>query len=275
MPRRKRRAIVAIQPGEQTAQSPTPKQLPNMVSHDIVQDGDVTLVFRSPQPAFDLKAVNVDEYLLRVPDQSSECPCGCVDHESGLDNEPGLLSETESLDLQVENELVEPEAESSNHEIRVSSMHLMVASPYFRRALKSDWKESTLLRTQNHVRLDQKDGDLEAMLILMNMIHGRVRSVPKTISLEILARIAILVDYYECHEVVEHFSDMWIADLKNSMPKRFSRDAVLWICISSVFRQPASFQESTSLALNYSKGPVTTLGLPLMSKVMGKTSQTQ
>lgn len=40
------------------------------------------------------------------------------------------------------------------------------------------------------------------MLILMNIIQGRNRSVPEIINLEMLARLAILVDYYDCHEVL-------------------------------------------------------------------------
>jgi hypothetical protein len=40
--------------------------------------------------------------------------------------------------------------------------------------------------------------DAEAVQILMDIIHGRTRSVLKAPSLEMLAKIAVLVGYYEC-----------------------------------------------------------------------------
>jgi len=42
--------------------------------------------------------------------------------------------------------------------------------------------------------------DEEALLILMNIIHGHTQEVPRTVDLELLTRMAEIVDYYELHE---------------------------------------------------------------------------
>ena len=65
------------------------------------------------------------------------------------------------------------------------------------------------------------------MRILMDIIHGRTRRVPKTIDLDTLAKISVLVDCYDCVEVVEMVSDIWIKELEQSVPKTYCREAVL------------------------------------------------
>ncbi|CAJ2508725.1 Uu.00g137510.m01.CDS01 [Anthostomella pinea] len=43
-----------------------------------------------------------------------------------------------------------------------------------------------------------EDWDANALSILMYVIHGRHRGVPRSASLELLTKIAVLVDYYKC-----------------------------------------------------------------------------
>jgi hypothetical protein len=106
---------------------------------------------------------------------------------------------------------------------------------------------------------------------LMDIFYGRTRKVPKPISLEMLAKIVVLVDYYECVEVVEIYSTIWIEDLKQSTPAIYSRDSMLWMCMSCVFRAPVLFQAAASAALKYSQGPIQTVGLLISEKVISKT----
>ena len=131
------------------------------------------------------------------------------------------LSEDESIANEDE------DIASTSVEMRVSSRPLILASPYFSRLLKGDWKESKGLQAQRCLRLEDSDWDADALEILMNIIHNRPRRVPKLISLEMLAKVAVLVDYYECLEVVEMFSPGWIARLKQNEPMLYSRDTML------------------------------------------------
>lgn len=209
-----------------------------MICHEIDPDGEVFLVYENPQPAV-TDQEDVEEYPSNTPTEVDAAPDAA------------------------------PEAEPVYAEIRVSSKHLMLASPYFRRALDGNLEEGTTLRGQGSVRLRQGNGDLEAMLIIMNIFHHRTRSVPRVISLEMLARIAILVDIYECHEALEMFTDTWILVLRSTMPVTFTKSAVLWLGISSVFGRSSEFCPSTILALEHSKGPIETYGLPIAHSVIG------
>ena len=154
-------------------------------------------------------------------------------------------------------------------EIRVSSHHLTLASSYYSRVLKGEWKEADTFRAKGSVELKVHDIDAEALLIVMKIIHSKTRTVPRAVTLEMLAKIAVIVDLYQFHEAVEVFTDMWVAHLRSDIPKVYSRDAVLWICISWVFRLHDEFHSATRAALRYSSGPIQDMGLPIPESVVG------
>lgn len=62
-----------------------------------------------------------------------------------------------------------------------------------------NWKETTL-SSQNNIEV--YDWDAKAILIVMDIIHGRTHQVPRSIDLELLAKIALVIDFFDCHEVV-------------------------------------------------------------------------
>lgn len=86
----------------------------------------------------------------------------------------------------------------------VSSRHLILASPCFQTMLQGSWKESlpteSLLRT-----VDASDWHIEALKIMLDIIHGHSHKIPRYISLALLAHIAVVVDYYKCHDAVKFF----------------------------------------------------------------------
>jgi hypothetical protein len=157
-------------------------------------------------------------------------------------------------------------------EIRVSSRHLILASPQAKRMLEGAWKEPSTLKLQGSLALEEKDWDVEALLILMNILHCRNKSVPRKISLEMFVRVAVLVDYYECYEAVEIYSDMWLEHLREELPATYCKELVLWICVSWIFRQSAEFGMATSVALQHSKGPIQTMELPIPERIVRKLS---
>jgi hypothetical protein len=80
----------------------------------------------------------------------------------------------------------------------VSSRHLMLASPWFMRTLKSETSTKAVKDPPDgRYHISARDWDEEAFLILLSIFHIRSRQVPATVSLELLAKIAVLVDYYE------------------------------------------------------------------------------
>jgi hypothetical protein len=162
--------------------------------------------------------------------------------------------------------------EASGMQLRVSSRHLNLASPYFKVALNGPWKEATSVSADGCRHIFADDWDPQAFLILMHIIHGRNRQVPRHISLELLAKIAALVDYYECYEAVEVFAKLWLQGLKSQsqLPSQVGRDLVLWLFISWVFGDADIFRSITSTALQQSQGSLPTLGLPIPEGIIGE-----
>ncbi|KAK8029510.1 hypothetical protein PG993_010801 [Apiospora rasikravindrae] len=154
--------------------------------------------------------------------------------------------------------------------IRLSSKHLSLASPVFEKMLGGPWREGTATVPGSDHPVGAEDWDVDALLILMRIIHGRTREVPRSVSLELLAKIAVLVDYYECYEVTELVTERWIEKLKWPLPQEFGRDLVLWCLVSWVFCEADLFQTVTKTTIMKCEGPLPTLGLPIPNIIVGK-----
>ncbi len=156
---------------------------------------------------------------------------------------------------------------------RVCAGNLMSASPWFNRTLKRDgWKESDWNQEDKCYYISARDWDEEAFLILMNIFHLRNRDVPRKVTLETLAKIAVLADYYECSESIELFVDMWVADLQanTSVPATYCRDLILWIWVSWAFKMLEIFTQVTRTAIKQCDEPCRNLGLPIPARVTSK-----
>ncbi|WQF76291.1 hypothetical protein CDEST_01305 [Colletotrichum destructivum] len=188
-------------------------------------------------------------------------------------NEPQQLSEAEPPATPSTGPPAEPEEEPAESgketEIKylVSSRHLTLASTKFEAEFKGPWMEGSVKNIDGYYPINASDWDPDALLILMRVFHGQTRSVPRQVGLEMLAKIAVLVDYYDSPEVVEVFASIWIGALKNKLPTQYGRDMVLWLLISHVFQQDDVFSLMTKIAVIQSTEPVPTLELPIPSIV--------
>lgn len=133
----------------------------------------------------------------------------------------------------------------------VSGKHLELASPYFEKMFSGPFMEGKA----DHSGLRQvtaTDWDPEAFNIVLTIMHGYHRDVPKSLGLQMLAKLAIIVDYYECHEIIELFADIWLERLKSEVPTVYGRDCILRMFVSWVFPRPDMFAKMTLLALRHS-----------------------
>jgi hypothetical protein len=163
------------------------------------------------------------------------------------------------------------EHSSGQLQLKVSSKHMMMASPRFRKMLSGDWVEAKTIHSDGYRHVELEGFDPESTKIVLNILHGKTRRVPRTVDLELLAKIAVVVDDLECYEEVEVFSDMWIASSTATVPIKYDRDLILWILVSSVFRKPDLFRSTTQTAILWSPGPFETLGLPIRHRVVGQS----
>ncbi|KAI8710785.1 hypothetical protein NCS52_01538300 [Fusarium sp. LHS14.1] len=92
-----------------------------------------------------------------------------------------------------------------SYRMLVSSSHLTQASPVFQKMLKGSFTEA-VANSQGLYSITATEWDPEALVLVLDIMHGHNRSVPRKITLEMMAKVATIVDYYDCLEIVEIFA---------------------------------------------------------------------
>ncbi|KAF4960488.1 hypothetical protein FSARC_10456 [Fusarium sarcochroum] len=133
----------------------------------------------------------------------------------------------------------------------VSGKHLELASSYFGKLFAGPFMEAKPDQS-GFRRVTANDWDPEAFNIVLTIMHGYHQAVPRSLSVEMLAKLAMIVDYYGCHESIELYTDIWLGNLKSKVPTVYGQDCILYMFISWVFTQPDMFQRMTQLALRHS-----------------------
>lgn len=151
--------------------------------------------------------------------------------------------------------------------IKVSSKHLGLVSKHFRNKFQHLDDSAAEADGRWHVTLGGYDA--AAVVIVMDIIHGRGRKVPKEVDLETLAKVAVFVDSFRCLEAVEAYADRWFLRL-GEVPLEYGRDVLLWIYVSYVFRQGEAFRKATKTAVLQSDGAIRTLGLHIRAGVISE-----
>ena len=98
--------------------------------------------------------------------------------------------------------------------MRVSSRHLVLVFPVFKRLLKRGFAEGDSLSVTGTLEKELPDDDPKAFEIILNIIHGHVKKVPLKADIKLLTQICVLIDKYCFHEVAEIF-------YQNMVPRTF------------------------------------------------------
>lgn len=167
----------------------------------------------------------------------------------------------------------EPSKGKKEIHMLVSSKHLMLASPVFKAMLQhSNFKEGDTLRSSGQVKVPLPDDEPAALKILLDIVHGKVRQVPRQVSLKTMTELSVLVDKYQMLEVVEIYVEIWMNTLKTSVPIFFTADLLSWLSISWVFGLADIFKQISRIAM---RGSTELFGaheshLPIPQPVFGK-----
>ncbi|VUC25850.1 unnamed protein product [Clonostachys rosea] len=113
--------------------------------------------------------------------------------------------------------------EAKSVTFRVSSQHLTLASRYFERMLLGTLSEST-----------PKDNSY-FVVEASEIIHGCSGQVPFELSDEDLAKMAVLVDFHQCHGVVRFFARLWMSKPQFEPKTVLGRDLALRLVAHCVF----------------------------------------
>lgn len=122
-------------------------------------------------------------------------------------------------------------------------------------------------------RYEVHEWDPEALLIVLQIIHGKTAAVDKNLDLEMVVKVALVVDYFQCPGPVATFAETWM----NAMPDpskvtTITRDLVLSIFVALVFGLESRFTNCTRTAMFVGLAPIPTLGLPIPTTLIGEFS---
>lgn len=160
---------------------------------------------------------------------------------------------------------------SDEYTYQVSSRHLILASPFFRAALTKGWKETHILGTHGSVTFTVYDWDDQALMIFLNIIHGQHRDLPWKIGLELLAKVTVIADYYQCIDAIQFMALSWYAFLKPTCSDLVRpKDIVLWLWVSWVLRLPEQFRKVGAMAKDQLGERMDSLGLPIPRRILGE-----
>ncbi|KAI9163621.1 LOW QUALITY PROTEIN: hypothetical protein HJFPF1_05242 [Paramyrothecium foliicola] len=182
-------------------------------------------------------------------------------------HEAGLLTSTKSSH---DSDVHEPggntstsEAEAPVHiRYRVSSAHLCLASPVFDKMLNGPWMEGP---GGNGAPRDvyASDWHPEAFVIVLDAIHGQHLAIPQNISLERLADVAAIVDYYDCQHTMVLLVKYWRRRLHWNLPEDYDKNCVFLMAIHWVFLGRTAFNQAAEVAFTRCRGPILRGDLPL------------
>ncbi|KAL6922979.1 hypothetical protein FSST1_000253 [Fusarium sambucinum] len=155
----------------------------------------------------------------------------------------------------------------------VSGKHLVLASSYFKKMFSGPFIEGKAHHQSGLRQVTASDWDPKAFNIVLTAIHGYHREVPRFLDLEMLAKVAMVVDYYECHEIVELYAEIWIGGLKSEVPTDYGRDCILCLFVSWVFLQPKMFQAMARLVLSHSGKTIDAGDIPIPSNILDEINE--
>ncbi|KAL5335588.1 hypothetical protein BJX70DRAFT_374581 [Aspergillus crustosus] len=230
-----------------TKETPDNQHAANALCYDLVPDGDTVLILQDPPRSL---------------------PRNLNDVTSSLFSEAPIRPGARWLDTV-----------KGSIRIRTSSKHLSLASPYFSRMLGGRFREGMDFKSSGHVEIPLNENRVIPFLLLMLIVHARTSHIPSTISLETLADVAVLVDYYGCYDAVIFYAKLWIFALQNPLPSTITRasslfygpsDIIQWLLISWVFGHNLIFQKMTQVLMVDSDRSIDPWGLPIPDLIIHK-----
>ncbi|KAF2833652.1 hypothetical protein CC86DRAFT_12735 [Ophiobolus disseminans] len=109
--------------------------------------------------------------------------------------------------------------------------------------------------------------DAKAMEHVMNIVHVKTKRLPQKLDLELLAHIAVLVNYYDMKDAISFHAEIWAkAAARNKFSVKYGRDVVLRTFVARAFSDATdeNFKRGADFILQHSTGPVPDIGLPTL-----------
>jgi hypothetical protein len=125
---------------------------------------------------------------------------------------------------------------------KVCSRALIRASPVWKKFLIPPWaKEDSTVEVKE---IDCSEDNGEALLILFEIAHLNFRAVPRGIYYDVLFQLAILIDEYQCIQLISPWIEHWMV---NEKAESIVRGQEGWLFIAWVFGRENIFEGVSKL----------------------------
>ncbi|PQK14208.1 hypothetical protein BB8028_0004g11380 [Beauveria bassiana] len=160
------------------------------------------------------------------------------------------------------------------HKFLVSSHILRHASQVFRKDLdpSGPWRQPEI--QPDGLRHKNLDGfDPKALKHVLDLIHFRNDRVPDKLEMEELAEVAVIVDYFQCHEAMRFVVKSWIREdrikevIDEAQP---GRPLFLWLLIAYVFGIDAITNAAAKTIIENNRGPFDSMELPFSESITSR-----
>jgi hypothetical protein len=151
--------------------------------------------------------------------------------------------------------------------IQVSGKQLSLASSLFAQMVQAAVKKKQAPKGRIEVNL--VGWDLNALLIVLYIIHEQHDKVPRRLGIQILAKVALIATYYGCACVLP-YGDIWHESLKNdALPDSYGNELCLLLWVSNYFRWVGCFNACCLICVDSSPSVITFPGFPVLEQTIG------
>lgn len=155
----------------------------------------------------------------------------------------------------------------------VSSRDLKRSSAYFKAMFEGPWKDSRKLNAAGRIQVEEGESWNPALFLnLLQIFHGSTSELPRYMTPDTFARMAQMVDFYDCAESVEFFADQWLFHGMALFhpPKMVDEALINWLCVSSVFKFRGLHRSVTRIAQAKLTSSLPTMSLPIPDSVISR-----
>ncbi|KAK2469054.1 hypothetical protein H9L39_19322 [Fusarium oxysporum f. sp. albedinis] len=150
-----------------------------------------------------------------------------------------------------------------------SQKHLTLASRRASKLFSSAFKEAS----------KQDDGlyhwnfgdvfDVQAFEVVLKIIHGKTRGVPQNAELDLLSKIASIVDDLQCYDALSFCSERWLSSYGGfyRLPESMDKTLAQLILVSFVFANKHMFRRCIQRAARYTCEGMPTFDLPIRADI--------
>lgn len=244
--------------------------------HELDPDGDVVLVFNSKNRIvsgpLELDLVNAEDWnaieearIQAFEDIMNIAPAKATKEDNSPGSPiPGMEeSDSNSEESSAHNPIYE--LGTADIEVRVSSRHLSLASPYFKTLFSSKFKEGAGLHNHGFAKIPMTDDHIDGIMLILRSLHYQ-HDIPN-ISPSLMLQIAWTANKFDLASPIKYWSREWLKKVESHIPTQWNPEVITWLGIVSMLKLEDKRAEMLNLAWDHITDTTSCDELPIQGTV--------